>query len=266
MRKIDLRIVLVRSIYERNIGSTSRAMSNMGFDKLILIGPQCEFTIESQKAAATGQDALANKIIYRDWDDFFSNEPQGLFIATTARDGRGRQVEDLQTTLEKYKENHKNLNIESDEPFVIHLVFGPEDWGLSSEDIKYANACCSIPIYGKNTSLNLSQATLLAMFIFRQVFGGEKTRLDGQQKPRDKQKKEENIFPEETLKIWLTEMGFKLDKKKINVFTVLRRMLLQNAPSAKEFRTLEIVLQQSIRKLRELNQFRSKSSEHREQS
>lgn len=266
MRKIDLRIVLVRSLYERNVGSTSRAMSNMGFDRLILIGPQCEFTIEAQKAAATGQNALANKTIYKNWEDFFTHEPKGLFIATTARDGRGRQVQDLQTTLQNFKESHKSLNIDSEEPLTIHLVFGPEDWGLSADDIKYANACCSIPIYGQNTSLNLSQATLLAMFIFRQVFGGDKTRLEGQQKPKESQKKEANIFPEETLKIWLTEMGFKLDKKKINVFTVLRRMLLQNAPSSKEFRTLEIVLQQSTRKLRELNQIRSKNSEHLEQS
>lgn len=265
MRKIDLRIVLVRSLYERNVGSTSRAMANMGFSKLILIGPQCEFTIESQKAAATGQDALANRVVYKDWDDFFTNEPKGLFIATTARDGRGRQVQDLQTTLQSYKETNSSLNKVSDDPFVIHLVFGPEDWGLSADDIKYANSCCSIPIYGDNTSLNLSQATLLAMFTFRQVFGGDRARLDGQQKPKEKQRKDENIFPEETLKAWLIEMGFKLDKKKMNVFTVLRRMLLQNAPSSKEFKILEIVLQQSLRKLKELNQLRSKKSEHHEQ-
>ena len=87
------------------------------------------------------------------------------------------------------------------------------------------------------------------MFIFRDVFGGDRTRFDGQQKPKEKQKKPEDIFPEETLKKWLTTLGFDLSKKKINVYTVLKRMLLQNTPSTKEFRTLEIVLQQTIRKL-----------------
>lgn len=252
MRKLDLRVVLVRSLYERNVGAASRAMANMGFDQLILIGPKCEFTIESQKAAATGQAALQNRKVYADWKDFFKHEPKGLMIATTARDGRGRQAQDLEATLTKYKDSHVSLTKTSDEPFVIHLVFGPEDWGLSAEDIQYANACCTIPTYGDNTSLNLAQASLLAMFIFRSVFGGERTRLDGQQKPKEKQKKPENIFPEQTLRTWLEEMGFSLDKKKMNVFTVLRRMLLQNAPSTKEFKILEIVLQQSIRKLRDL--------------
>ena len=38
-------------------------------------------------------------------------------------------------------------------------------------------------------------------------------------------------------------------------------MLLQNTPSAKEFRVLEIVLQQSVRKLRELNDLKKNNRE-----
>lgn len=256
MRKLDIRIVLVRSLYERNVGATSRAMANMGIQQLILIGPQCELTIEAQKAAATGQDGLQNRIVYKDWDDFFKNEPNSLRIATTARDGRGRQVQDLQTTLQNFLESNAEIKKQSDEPYVIHIIFGPEDWGLSADDIKFAHFCCSIPTYGENTSLNLAQATLLAMFILRQTLGGDRSRLEGQQKPKQNQKKPEDVFPEESLKTWLLEMGFDLSKKKINVYTVLKRMLLQNVPSTKEFRTLEIVLQQSIRKLRELKELK----------
>lgn len=248
-RSLDLRVVLVRSLYERNIGATSRAMANMGVSKLILIAPQCELTIEAQKAAATGQYALQNRIVYSSWDEFYEKEPRGLQIATTARDGRGRQVEDLENTLTNIKNTHPQFIKKTDDAFVIHLLFGPEDWGLSAEDIQYANHCCSIPTYGDNTSLNLSQATLLALFTFRKVFGGTKARLEGEQPPRAQQKKP-MIFPDETLKSWLIEMNIDLSKRKMNIFTVLRRMLLQNAPSEKEFRILEIVLQQSIRKMK----------------
>ena len=252
MRKLDIRIVLVRSLYERNIGSTSRAMANMGCNKLILISPQCEITYEAQKAAATGQDGLQNRIVYSSWDDFFKNEPRGLMIATTARDGRGRQAQDLATTLKSFLSDNKDVNQNSDQAYPIHLVFGPEDAGLNADDIQWAHYCCSIPTYGNNTSLNLSQATLLATFILQSVAGAERTKLEGQQKPRPQQKKAENIFPDVTLKSWLVEMGFDLSKKRINVYTVLRRMLLQNTPSTKEFQILEIVLQQSLRKLKKL--------------
>lgn len=249
MRPIDLRIVLTRSIYERNVGATARAMANMGFSKLILVDPKCEFTIESHRAAANGQAPLENRVTYSSWEDFYKNEPRGIQIATTARDGKGRQVEDLETTLKNLKSTHPDFQEKSDSAVVMHIVFGPEDWGLSADDIQYANYCCSIPTYGDNTSLNLAQATLLAQFIFRSVFGGERSKLEGQQKPKAQQKKP-FIFPDETLKKWLMEMNIDLSKRKTNMFTVLRRMLLQNAPSEKEFRMLEIVLQQSIRKMR----------------
>ena len=239
MPNIDLRVVLVRSLYERNIGATSRAMANMGVSKLILIAPQCELTLEAQKAAATGQFALQNRTVYSSWAEFYKNEPRGIQIATTARDGRGRQVEDLSATLNNIKETHPEFIKKSDEAFVIHLLFGPEDWGLSSEDIQYANHCCSIPIYGDNTSLNLAQATLLALFIFRGVFGGTKAKFEGQQRPRANQQKP-NIFPDETLKQWLAEMNISLSKRKMNIFTVLRRMLLQNSPSEKELLKIAI--------------------------
>lgn len=258
-RPIELRLVLVRSIYERNVGATSRAMANMGYNKLILINPKCEFTIEANKAAANGQEALENHVVYSSWDEFYKHEPRGLQIATTARDGRGRQVQDLETVLTEFKSTSPELKKQSDDPFVIHFLFGPEDWGLSASDLQYTHYCCSIPTYGDNSSLNLGQATLLAMFIFRSVFGGQRTILGGRQKPKAQQKKPLDVFPDESLRLWLQEMGFTLDKKKINVFTVLRRMLLQNTPSAKEFRVLEIVLQQSRRKLKELNELKKQN-------
>lgn len=253
MLQLDLRVVLVRSIYERNIGATSRAMANMGFTKLILLDPKCDLTIEAQKAAATGQEALQNRTVYKSWQEFYDHEPRGFQIATSARDGRGRQSEDLATILNRLKDSHpafEKADSETDQTVVFHLVFGPEDHGLEAHDLQYAHHCCSIPTFGDNPSLNLSQATLLALFIFRQVFGGTRTRLDGQQKPRERQKRAP-IFPDESLRKWLEEMNFDLSKKKINVFTVLRRMMLQNAPSEKEFRVLEIALQQSIRRMRE---------------
>jgi tRNA/rRNA methyltransferase len=225
-------------------------MANMGFSRLILIDPKCEFTLESQKAAATGQFALQNKIIYPNWNEFYSSEPDGIRIALTARDGRSRQVEDLQFTLSQILETHPSFKKHSVDPIHFYLIFGPEDWGLSADDIQYVHHCCSIPTFGDNASLNLAQATLLAQYIFRSVFGGERTKLDGQQTSRAKQRPPKEIFPDETLRIWLETMNMDLSKKKMNVFTVLRRMLLQNAPTSKEFRMLEIVLQQSIRKMK----------------
>lgn len=258
-RPFEVRIVLVRTIYERNIGSTSRAMSNMGFDKLILIDPACEITYEAQQAAATGQTGLQNRTTYASWTEFMKQEPDSIKIAFTARDGKGRQVRDIDEVLSDVSDHAPQFQITSEEPFVVHLIFGPEDWGLSGEDLEYTNFCACIPTFGENWSLNLAQATLLAMFSLRKVWGGTRTALDGS-KNRRAPAGVAGINPDATLRTWLEEMGFDLTRqRKINVYTVLRRMLLQNTPTKKELIVLETVLQQSIRKLREWKTFQGRS-------
>lgn len=253
-RPYAIRVILVKSIYPRNVGATSRAMCNMGVDELILISPQCEIDFEGQQAAARGQGPLQNRKVYSSWSDFFAKEPEGLRLSFTARDGRGRLVKDFSEVLNDLPKNAPQLQIRSEEPVYIDLIFGPEDWGLSAEDLEHSHWSCSIPTYGDNTSLNLAQAVLLALFMVRQSWGGEKAILEGQAKSGPR--RAPVIFPDSLIKEWLQEMGFDLSKKKMNSFLVLRRMLLQNTPTTKEFRILEIILNQSIRKLKEYNQLR----------
>lgn len=257
-RPFEVRIVLVRTIYERNVGATSRAMSNMGIDKLILLATQCELTYEAQQAAATGQNGLQNRTTYATWDEFLASEPESIKIAFTARDGKGRQVRDIDEVLKDVAEKAPQFQVHSEEPYVVHLIFGPEDWGLAGEDLEHVNFCACLPTYGENWSLNLAQAALLGMYSLRRVWGGQRTRLDGG-KARRAPNGVQGINPEATLKTWLEEMGFDLTRqRKINVFTVLRRMLLQNTPTTKELVILETVLQQSIRKLREWKEFQKR--------
>ena len=256
MRAFEICVVLVRTLYDSNIGASSRAMANMGAQRLILIDPKTDVTFKAQQAAATGQSALENRKNYSSWNEFLEEEPQGLRLSFTARDGRGRQAKDFQETLIWLKAEHPAFQIPDSHssPIPVYLIFGPEDWGLSTEDLKLTHFACSIPTFGDNTSLNLAQAVLLALFILRSTWGGQKAELEGQQPARERGR--ENIFPEKALQSWIEEMGFNISNRKINAYSVLKRMLLQNVPSSQELKVLETVLQQAIRKLREYNQLR----------
>jgi len=254
MRAFEPCVVLVRTIYDSNIGASSRAMANMGVGRLILIDPKCEVTFKAQQAAATGQEALQNRKVYSNWSEFLAKEPEGIRICFTARDGKGRQVRDLQETLQWLQTDHPALQKENEPALPVYLIFGPEDWGLSAEDLELTHFSCSIPTFGDNTSLNLGQAVLLGLFIMRSNWGGRKALLEGQQPQRKWES--QTIFPERALKTWLEEMGFVLNNRRVNVYSVLKRMLLHNVPNTKELRILETVLQQGIRKLREYNEMR----------
>jgi len=249
-RPFEIRVVLAQPLYERNVGATSRAMSNMGFDRLILVNPQCEITFEAQQAAATGQEALQNRTVYATWEDFYQSEPDSIRIGLTTKDGRARQVRDFLPTLEWIATESPYFRKESENPAVIHLIFGREDWGLSAEDLERVNFACCLPTWGPNPSLNLAQAVLVALFMVRDTWGGERTRIENQL-PDKRKKRPDTQLAEESLRKWLEEMGMNFENRRINAYTVLKRMLLQNTPTPKELRILEAVLQQSIRKLRE---------------
>ncbi len=240
-------VILVRSLYDSNIGASSRAMANMGVEELILIAPQCEITYAAQQAAATGQKALQTRRTYGNWDEFFKNEPEGLRIAFTARDGKGRLVQNFETTLNGLTERDPRWQKEG-ETIPVYLIFGPEDWGLAAEDLEMVHHAASIPTFGENPSLNLGQAVLLGLFILRSQWGGENFKYEGRG-PETHFQEREDAFPEQSLRSFLEAMGFSLENRKVNVYTVFRRLLLRTFPTEKERRILEIIFQQGTRKL-----------------
>lgn len=254
-------VVLVGTLYESNIGATSRAMANMGVNRLILINRQCEITFQAQQAAATGQAALQNRTEYSSWQDFFQAEPEGVRIALTARSGRLRDVQDLSTQLDQLKSLPTESTVRP-----IYFIFGPEDAGLSFEDLKQAHFSCSIPIYGQNPSLNLAQATLLALFIFRQ------SQLSDASIQNSSTIWKENIpvdrihLPrlEQVLKNWLLALGFELREQHMSAYTVLRRLLLHSVPNQKELKMLDVILNQSVRKLNELAALKDQENQSKE--
>lgn len=251
-------VVLVGTLYESNIGATSRAMANMGVHRLILINRQCEITFQAQQAAATGQSALQNRTEYASWQDFFQAEPDGVRIALTARSGRLRDVQDLSAQLQQLKTSQPEHNIRP-----IYFIFGPEDAGLSFEDLKQAHFSCSIPIFGQNPSLNLAQATLLTLFIFRQSLVSNSTIQNSPSAWKENLPADAIHLPrlEELLKNWMLALGFDLREQHMSAYTVLRRLMLHSVPNQKELKILDVVLNQSVRKLNELAAFKAQESQ-----
>lgn len=270
-----LSVVLVRPIYPSNIGATARAMTNFGVDRLVLIDRQCEINSKARQAAATGQAPLLNRVEYKNWQEFYAQEGEGLKVALTARSGQLRKVQELEPLL---KQVEQTLEYKKKRNQHTYFVFGPEDSGLSFDDLAFCQLCCKIPIYGKNPSLNLSQAVLVTLYAMRQVWGlfensssqaeigvnqASKTTPTTQVTPTTQatpttQDLKPHLFPDETIRNWITALGFNIEDKKINAYTTFRRMLLHNVPTEKELGVFEALLQQNIRKLKQLKTYRKK--------
>lgn len=150
----QIKIVLVEPAGALNLGSVARIMKNMGLSSLVLVNPQCDrYSDDAQKMAVHAADILENAAIV-------DNLPSALAgcqlaIATTAR------ARSLPTQFESPRQGIKwllNSNITS------ALIFGPEERGLSNNELKYAQKFIYInsnPIY---PSLNLAQAVAVCAY------------------------------------------------------------------------------------------------------
>lgn len=159
----NISIVLLQPRYSENIGAAARAMRNMGIRSLVIVDPQ-NFDLSKALKLAThfASDIIENSKFYPDLKETLS--PFNYVVGTTARLGGQRQVVRTPLTIAR-----KLIPISVKNR--IAILFGPEDKGLSNEDIRFCHALVNIPT-AEFSSLNLAQSVMILCYeIF--VAGGE---------------------------------------------------------------------------------------------
>lgn len=167
---ISLRIVLVEPAGAINLGSAARIMKNMGLSHLVLVNPQCQSTDEeAQNMAVHADDVLLNA---RQVDSL----PDALVgcqraVATVGRDRTTLDIpfEPPRQVLPWLLGYDKTYGKTSDSPPVSALIFGPEDRGLSTVELNYAQRCLMIPTSPVYPSLNLAQAIAICCYELHQI-------------------------------------------------------------------------------------------------
>ena len=151
----NISIVLLRPRYSENIGAAARAMRNMGIRSLVIVDPQ-NFDLSKALKLAThfASDIIEKSKFYPDLKEALS--PFNYVVGTTARLGGQRQVVSTPLTLARKLipisvKNH------------IAILFGPEDKGLSNEDIRFCHALVNIPT-AEFSSLNLAQSVMILCY------------------------------------------------------------------------------------------------------
>jgi tRNA/rRNA methyltransferase len=147
--------VLLQPRYSENIGAAARAMRNMGFQQLVIVDPQnFDLTKALKLATHFASDIIENSKFYPDLKEALS--PFTYVVGTTARLGGQRQVVRTPLTLAQ-----KLIPISAKNR--IAILFGPENKGLSNEDIRYCHALVNIPTT-KFSSLNLAQSVMILCY------------------------------------------------------------------------------------------------------
>jgi tRNA/rRNA methyltransferase len=165
----NISIILNETQMPENIGFSARAMANMGIMRLVLVKPK-NFDLSRIRKTATGMsvDIVEQMEVYDDLKTAL--KPFQYVVGTTARLGNRRPAMAdphlLASELIPISKNNK-----------VGILFGPEDRGLSNEQLRFCQKIVTI-----NTaffsSLNLSHAVLIICYeLFMKSHEPSKTSL-----------------------------------------------------------------------------------------
>jgi tRNA/rRNA methyltransferase len=148
----NIAIILRGTKSAGNIGSTARAMHNMGLDQLRLAAPQCRIDEESYRMACSGSPILERAKVHKS----LKNAIKGLnlLIGTTGKTGGNRAQTYSPRSLAPRILAQAGVQR-------VGILFGPEDTGLVDDDLLLCQLLVRIPTDPAARSINLAQAVML---------------------------------------------------------------------------------------------------------
>ena len=154
-----VRFIMVAPTHPGNVGSAARAIKNMGFADLVLVNPrdpQILSHAEARALASGATDVLDHATIQPDLDAALAGVTLAFALTARNRD-MGPPSLDIRQTAQlsrTHLSNHADTR--------IAIVLGTERTGLDNDDISRCHRICHIPANPDYSSLNVSQALLLA--------------------------------------------------------------------------------------------------------
>ncbi len=148
-------VVLFRPQLPENIGAAARAACNMGLKRLVVVEPaDLDAARMRMMATAAAAPLLEQMVVAPDLAQALA--PFHYVAGTTARQGGVRQ--ELITPREMAA-RVAEISQTND----VALLFGPENWGLTNEELPFCQALVSIPT-ADCSSLNLAQAVMVMAY------------------------------------------------------------------------------------------------------
>jgi TrmH family RNA methyltransferase len=155
---IPVRIVLVDTSHPGNIGATARAMKTMGLTELALVRPK-QFPSEDATARAAGaDDVLAQAAVHATLASAIAD--CGWVVGASAR------LRTIALPIVDPRVAARQIWLRLPQSRVA-VVMGPEQSGLTNEDLARCNELVHIPAVPEFSSLNLAMAAQVLCYELR---------------------------------------------------------------------------------------------------
>ena len=220
-------IVLVRPQLPENIGMVARVMNNFSLKELIIVNPRESWLNDKSINSAKKADKIISKVkVYNNLSNALKK-----FTYVIATTNRKRFVNKKSTN------NFRNISKILNNYKKVAFVFGPENSGLSNEDLRLSDLIFSINTNNNSNSLNLSHAVAIISY---SVF-----ELNNLNKSKNKSEKNNQANKEELSKYFdflfdnLSSKNFFVPKEKTNSMkNNIYNIYLKSSLTKKELQTL----------------------------
>ena len=155
-------VVLCGALYGGNAGAVARSMNNFGFSDLRFAGsPQLPGSDDARRMAMHSKGILDTAGIFENLEQAVAD--CHITIGATRRMGKHRGNFFTPAAAAQAMAG-------LDEDKRIALIFGPEDKGLSNEDLELCDWLLSIRTFSEFDSLNLSHAVTVVLYEISRMF------------------------------------------------------------------------------------------------
>ncbi len=222
-------VVLVRPKEDGNVGAVARLARNFGAERLILVAPRARLGSVARRRSMAGLDLLQSAVRAPTFSQAVVEAD--LVVGTTdLSTGRSQAYLRRSVSPERLGELLRPLAGR------VALVFGPEDNGLSREELARCDLLVHIPARREYPTLNLSHAAGIVLYAVHRAQGPENPETTPAPEVLELNGPEKELFLER-LAVLLARTGYPAHKRR-GLILLFRRVLGRATPTEAEHRML----------------------------
>ncbi|MDE1820955.1 MAG: TrmJ/YjtD family RNA methyltransferase [Euryarchaeota archaeon] len=226
----EISVVLLRPKEDGNVGAVARSMRNFGVSRLLLVAPRAPLGAEARRRAMGGIEVLRKAQVVASLEEALVDED--LVVGTSDVSSSNQNRSYLRRAMTPPEWGSLLAGVEGR----VALVLGPEDNGLSREELNQCDVLLSIPADRGFPTLNLSHAAAVLLYEAYKVRSASYPR-EGVPSPAVKLNGREKEIFFDKLAQFLTEINYPAHKRR-GLLLLYRRVLGRAVPSEHEYSML----------------------------
>lgn len=224
-----LELVLVRPKEDGNVGAVARLAKNFGVDRICIVRPRASLGQEARRRAMAGLPLLKAARVVETFEEAVGD--CDLVVGTTDL-STGRSTQYLRRSVSPERLGELVRTLEGR----VAVVFGPEDNGLSREELLRCDLLVHVPARREFPTLNLSHAAAIVLYAVHRARGPADPETTPAPEVVELNGPEKELFLERLGEL-LARTGYPGHKRR-GLILLFRRVLGRATPSEAELRMM----------------------------